>query len=162
MRRRAISAAAAFSGSLAVFCLGTAFAGGRPAPVLGFLAGLTAAGALARAVRSPESEPAALRLCPLRGLRLAEDGDGEPELVPISVTRNLICLARSQGGRRWRSIWRDSVAPDGFRRIAALALWRREKAPNPAANRDEGSELIRSKAVTEGQSIERTAGPPGP
>ncbi len=58
-----MSAAAAFSGSLAALCLGTAITSGSPGPVCGFLAGLAAAVALVRAVRDAPTE-GALRICP--------------------------------------------------------------------------------------------------
>jgi len=77
------------------------------------------------------------------------DGDGEPPLLPIGVTRNVICLVRP-GQWGCRPIWRDGVAPDGFRRIAAYALWRRA-----AANLADGAELIVREAVPEGRSVRR-------
>jgi hypothetical protein len=141
---------------MAVFCLGTAIARGAPGPVCGFLAGLIAAVALVRAARGGPAEPA-LRIWPGRGVLSAEDGDGEPPFQPIGVTRSLICLVRTRRRIERRSIWRDSIAPDAFRRIAAYGLWRRGAAPNPAQH----SELIARKTVTEGPSIPRNGRPWG-
>lgn len=176
MRQRAMSAGAAVSGSVATFCLGSSLTTGASGPVWGFLAGAVAAIALARGVLRAPANEAPLRLCPRRGLVLAEGGDGdvgaETEFTPIAVTRTLICLARegnrtvpSPGQRQKvrmrasesRSIWRDSLAPDAFRRIAAYALWRRSAMRKPAHD----SELIARKTVTEGQSAPRTGRPRG-
>ncbi|HEX4584857.1 MAG TPA: hypothetical protein VH183_08510 [Burkholderiaceae bacterium] len=153
-----MSAAAAFSGSMAVFCLGTAIASRTPGPAGGFLAGLIAAVALARAVRGGPAQAALLRIWPGRGvLSGEEDGDGELPYQPIGVTRNLICLARNRRRlERW-PIWRDSIAPDAFRRIAAYGLWRRGAAPETAVR----SELIARKTVTEGPLIPRIGRPQG-
>ena len=171
-----MSAGAAFSGSVAAFCLGSCLTAGVSRPLWGFLAGAVAAAALVRAVlRAPVCE-AVLRLCPRRGAVLAEDGDGEAgaetQLRPIGVTRSLICLVaphlrtgpspaerdkvRIRAPQR-RSIWRDSLAPEAFRRIAAYALWRRSATPDSVND----SELIARKAVTEGQSAPRTGRPRG-
>jgi hypothetical protein len=156
MRRRAMSAGAAFSGSVAAACLWSALASGRPGPALGFAAGTIAAIALARAARL-RTYGARLRLCPRRGVVLNEDGDGETPLLPIGVTPNLICLARAGGSAQRSSIWRDSLSPGGFRRIAAYALWRRNVVPDRA----QGSELIARKTVTCPQSISRSGRPEG-
>jgi hypothetical protein len=161
MRQRAMAAGAAFSGSVAAFCLGSWLTAGAPGPLWGLLAGAVAAIALVRgALRDPANE-AVLRLCPRRGVVLGEDGNGEmgaeTEFRPIGVTRSLICLASTRGRSQWRSIWRDSLAPEAFRRIAAYALWRRSAMPDPV----HGSELIARKTVTGGQSAPRTGKPRG-
>ena len=168
MRQRAMSAGAAFSGSVAAFCLGTCLTAGVTGPVWGLLAAAVAAIALGRGVLRGRPDQAQLRLCPRGGLVLGEDGDGEPgaeaEFRAVGVTRNLICLARPgrdserRERRERRSIWRDSLAPDAFRRIAAYALWRRSAIANPA----EVSELIARRTVTGGQSAPRTGRPRGP
>ena len=159
MRQRAMSAGAAFSGSVATFCLGSSLTTGAPGPVWGFLAGAIAAIALVRGVLRGPANEAALRLCPRRGLVLAEDEGvevgAETQFRPIAVTRSLICLARTGGRSEYRSVWRDSLAPDAFRRIAAYALWRRSAEPAHS------SELIARKTVTEGQSARRTGRPRG-
>jgi hypothetical protein len=152
LRRRVVAAAAAFSASVAVYCLGVAAASGAAGPVCGFAAGVIATAALVRAARGSGPDPGPLRLCPHRGV-LAE-GDGEAPLRAIGVTRNVICLARP-GGWGHRPIWRDGVAPDGFRRIAAFSLWRRGSGTDPA----DGAELIAREAVTEGRSVPRTGRP---
>jgi hypothetical protein len=157
MRQRAISAGAAFSGSVAVLCLGSALTSGAGGPLCGSLACAVAAIALARGVLRGFPDEPPLRLCPRRGLLVAEAGDGEAGAEgfrPIGVTRNLICLA---GLHLRRSIWRDSLGPDAFRRIAAYALWRRTAAPDSARR----SELIARKTVTEGQSAPGTGRPRG-
>jgi hypothetical protein len=162
MRQRAMSAGAAFSGSVAAFCLGTCLTAGVTGPVWGFLAAAAAAMALGRGVLHGRPDQARLRLCPRGGLVVGEDGDGEPgaeaEFRAVGVTRNLICLARPGRRSERRSIWRDSLAPDAFRRIAAYALWRRSAIVDPA----QVSELIARKAVTGGQSAPRTGRPRGP
>lgn len=165
MRQRAMSAGAAFSGSVAAFCLGTCLTAGVTGPIWGFLAAAVAAMALGRGVLRGRPDQAQLRLCPHGGLVLGEDGDGEPgakaQFRAVGVTRNLICLARPghrSERRERRSIWRDSLAPDVFRRIAAYALWRRSAIPNPA----QVSELIARRTVTGGQSAPRTGRPRGP
>ena len=162
MRQRAMSAGAAFSGSVAAFCLGTCLTAGVTGPVWGFLAAAVAAIALGRGVLRGRPDQAQLRLCPRGGLVLGEDGDGEPgaeaQFRAVGVTRNLICLARAGRRSERRSIWRDSLAPDAFRRIAAYALWRRSAIADPA----QVSELIARKAVTGGQSAPRTGRPRGP
>jgi hypothetical protein len=163
MRHRAMSAGAAFSGSVAAFCLGTALTSGARGPICAFLAGVAAAIALARGVLRGCPDEAQLRLCPRRGLLLGEDGDGdgeagaEADFRPIGVTRNLICLVRTRRVPQRRTIWRDSLAPDAFRRIAAYALWRRSAIPNPGRR----SELITRKTVTGGHSAPRTGRPRG-
>jgi hypothetical protein len=157
MRQRAMSAAAALSGSIAVVCLGTALATGRSAPVCGFLTGVAAAAALVRASGRRCADEVPLRLCPRTGVWMGEDGDGKPALRAVGITRHLICLVGTGPGSGRRSIWRDSIAPDGFRRIAAYSLWRRSDAPDPAHR----FELIARKAVTEGQSAPRTGRPRG-
>lgn len=155
MRQRAVSAAAAFSGSIATACLLTAVIEGQTGPVLGFVAAATVAAALVREATRDRREQAVLRLCP-RGVVVgsALDGVGEPRWRAVGVTRNLICLARS--GQR-QAIWRDGVSPDGFRRIAAYGLWRRSALPDP----DDSSELIARKTVTGEQSVPRTGRPRG-
>ena len=162
MRQRAMSAGAAFSGSVAAFCLGTCLTAGVKGPFWGFLAAALAAMALGRGVLRGRPDQAQLRLCPRGGLVLGEDGDGEPgaeaQFRAVGVTRNLICLARPGRHSERRSIWRDSLAPDAFRRIAAYALWRRSAIPDPA----QVSELIARKTVTGGQSAPRTGRPRGP
>jgi hypothetical protein len=155
MRQRAMSAGAAFSGFLAAVCLWTALAGGRPGPMLGFLAGTLAVVALVRASRLGRDREATLRLCPRRGLVLDEDGDGETPLQPIGITPHLICLARR--GSQPVPIWRDSLPPDAFRRIAAYALWRRSAMSDPV----DSVELIERKAVSGQQSIPRAGRPEG-
>ena len=155
LRQRVMSAGAAFGGSVATFCLGTALASGKLEPVCGFVASAVAAAALARAVRRLRPDERQWRLCPRRGALLAGDGDGEAEFRPIGVTRNLICLACLGSDSERRSIWRDSLAPDGFRRIAAYALWRRSAMPDLAKH----SELIARKTVTDSQSTTRSGRP---
>jgi hypothetical protein len=151
-----MSAAAAFSGSMAAFCLGTAITSGSPGPVCGFLAGLAAAVALVRAVRDAPTE-GALRICPGGALLPVEAEDGEAPFQPVGVTRNLICLVRTRHGSERRSIWRDSIAPDAYRRIAAYGLWRR----GAARHLSDRSELIARKTVTEELSVPRTGRPRG-
>jgi hypothetical protein len=155
MRQRAMSAGAAFSGSVATFCLGTALATGSLGPVCGFAAGTVAAAALARSVLRPRPDEGQLRLCPRRGVLLAEDGDGETQFRPFGVTHNLICLVRTGGRSERRAIWRDSLAPDGFRRIAAYVLWRR----SAMSDLTKDSELIARKTVTDSQSAPPTGRP---
>jgi hypothetical protein len=152
-----MSAGAAFSGSVAVVCLWASLASGAIGALAGFLAAAIAVVALAHASRRGVDE-ARLRLCPLRGVVLGEDGDGETPTWPVGVTPNLICLAHGVGSSRpsW-SIWRDSLPPDGFRRIAAYALWRRNVAPNLSQH----SELIARKVVTEQPPNPRTGRPVG-
>ena len=161
MRQRAMAAGAAFSGSVATFCLGSWLTGDALGPVWGFLAGAVAAIALVRGVLHGPADEAALRLCPRCGVVLGEGGDGElgaeTQFRPIGVTRSLICLASTRRRSEWRSIWRDSLAPEGFRRIAAYALWRRSAMPDPVHD----SELIAGKAVTGGQSTPWTGRPRG-
>ena len=157
MRQRAMSAAAALSGSIAAVCLGTALATGRWAPLGGFLTGVMAVAALVRGSRRRPADEVALRLCPRTGALMREDGDGKPALRPVGVTRNLIGLSGSGPASGRLSVWRDSIAPDGFRRIAAYAQWRRSAASDPAQR----FELIARKAVTEGQSAPRTGRPRG-
>jgi hypothetical protein len=157
MRQRAMSAAAALSGSIAAVCLGTALATGRWAPLGGFLTGVMAVAALVRGSRRRPADEVALRLCPRTGALMREDGDGKPALRPVGVTRDLICLTGSGPASGRLSVWRDSIAPDGFRRIAAYTLWRRSAASDPAQR----FELIARKAVTEGQSAPRTGRPRG-
>jgi len=156
-----MSAGAAFSGFVAAFCLGSCLTAAAPAPLWGFLAGVVAAIALVRGALRGPADGAALRLCPRRGVVLGDDGDGEvgaeTQFHPIGVTRSLICLAATDGRSAGRSIWRDSLAPDAFRRIAAYALWRRSATPN----RVNDSELIARETVTEGQSAPRTGRPRG-
>jgi len=117
-----------------------------------------AGAALVRGSRHRSADEVALRLCPRTGALMREDGDGKPALRPVGVTRNLICLTGTGPGSGRRSIWRDSIAPDGFRRIAAYTLWRRRSAASDPAHR---FELIARKAVTEGQSDPRTGRPLG-
>jgi hypothetical protein len=157
MRQRTISAAAGFSGSLAVFCLTTAFASGRPAPACGFIAGAIATVALARAGLRRGSDPLWLRLCPRGGVILGQDGACEPVFWPVGVTASLICLARTGRGSERRSIWRDGIAPEAFRRIAAYGLWRRRPVPDRADH----PELIARKAVTERRTAPRGGWPRG-
>jgi hypothetical protein len=151
-----MSAAAAFSGALAAYCLGQAFASAALGPLGGFVAALTAAVALGRAARGGDQD-GPLRVCPRRGVLSGEGRDGETPLLPIGVTRSLICLAPAGGGRPRRSIWRDSIAPDAFRRIAAYGLWHR----SAGANRVDPTELIARRTVTGGPSDSRIGGPPG-
>ena len=148
-----MAAAAGFSGSVAVVCLGTALAGGRVAPLSGFLAAVVAAVALVRGHGHDASST--LRVAPGGGVSL--DRDGEAPLRPVGVTGNLILLIRGRPGRARVAVWRDSVAADGFRRIAAHALWRRSAAPDPA----EHPELIGRETVRGGQSVPRTGRPRG-
>ena len=150
-----MAAAAGFSGTIAVLCLGTALAAGRPTPLAGFLAAMVAAVALARG--HGRDTAGTLRLGPGGSVSLGRDRDGEPPLRPVGVTGNLILLARGRPGRGRLALWRDSVAADGFRRIAAYALWRRSAAPDPAQR----SELIGRETVTGGQSVPRTGRPRG-
>jgi hypothetical protein len=157
MRQRAMSAGAAFSGSVATACLGAALASGRMGPLAGFLAAAVAAACLVLASRR-HLAPARLRLCPRRGVVLDDDGDGETPLRPVGVTPNLICLARNIRRSRHAPIWRDSLPPDGFRRIAAFMLWRRSETLDPVQH----SELIARKTVTEPPSDLRSGRPPGP
>jgi hypothetical protein len=154
MRQRVISAAAAFSGSLAVLCLATALVRGEPTPVLGFIAGAAAAAALVQGARRGSREQALLRLCP-RGAVWVACGVGEAELRAVGITPHLICLARGGHGAQTRAVWRDSVSPDGFRRIAAYGLWRRGALPDRA----ESFELIAPEAVRGEQSVARTGRP---
>jgi hypothetical protein len=69
----------------------------------------------------------------------------------------LICLARNVGRSPHAPIWRDSLPPDGFRRIAAFMLWRRSEMLDPLQH----SELIVRKTVTEPPSDPRTGRPEG-
>ena len=112
MRQRAMSAGAAFSGSVAAFCLGSSLTAGAPGPFWGFLAGAVAAIALVRGVLRGPANEGVLRLCPRRGLVLADDGDGEvgaeTQLRPIAVTRSLICLARTGGHPHPRPLCRPA------------------------------------------------------
>lgn len=142
MRLRAMSAGAAFSGSVAAVCLWSALASGRPGPLLGLLAGAAAAIALGRESHLRPTQ-VSLRLCPRDGVLLDEGGDGETPLRPIGVTPHLICLAKGGPNPTRLSIWRDGLASDGFRRIAAYALWRR------SVIRSSTDELIAGKIVTE-------------
>ena len=154
MRRRVMSTGAAFSGSVATLCLGTALAGGVRA-VCGSVVCVLAAATLGWAVRRPRAEGDDLRLCPQRGVLL--NGDGETEFRPVGVTHSLICLASTGGSLVQRCIWRDSLAADGFRRIAAYALWRRNVMSDSARQ----PELISRKTVTERQSTPRIGRPRG-
>ena len=156
-RRHFVAAAAGFSGAIAAYCLSVAAATGARSPLWGFLAGLIAMAALARTALCRDSDQAPLRLCPRDGVVFRPEGPGEVPLLAIGVTRGLICLARS-GGRGQFPIWRDSVSPDAFRRIAAYALWRRSAAKDPV----HGAELIPRKSVTEGQSFPRAERPREP
>jgi len=154
-----MSAGAAFSGSVAAACLWAALGSGRIGPAAAFAAAAVAAVALARGAHASLDE-ARLRLCPRRGAVLDEDGDGETPIRPIGVTPNLICLSggKSAGGRsRQASVWRDGLTPDGFRRIAAYALWRRSVTNDPTQH----SELIARKTVSERPSDSRTGRPKG-
>jgi hypothetical protein len=157
MRQRTISAAAGLSASLAVFCLGTGLTSGQLGPFCGFVAGAVAAAAALRARLRRIQEPGPLRLCPHGGVLAGRDADGDGEAVfwPIGVTGSLICLARTGRSAERRSIWRDGVAPDGFRRIAALGLWRRDTV----SNWTDHSELIARIAVTEQRTAARTEWP---
>jgi hypothetical protein len=157
MRRRAMAAAAGLSGAVAAVCLATALAAGRSGPLAGFLAAAVAAAALIRGRSDDGREGTTLRLAPGGGVSLSQDRDGEPPFHPVGVTRNLILLARVHPGRGRLALWRDSVAPDGFRRIAAYALWRRS-AMSDSAQR---SELIAREAVRAAQSAPRTGRPRG-
>jgi hypothetical protein len=157
IRRRVVALAAGFSGSIAAYCLGIAAVSGARGPLWGFLAAMVALGPLVRAARGPDPDPTPLRLCPRSGAVVHGQGDGEMPLLPIGVTRNLICLARP-GGWGQHPIWRDSIAPDAFRRIAAFGLWRRGAAKDSA----DGAELIPRIAVTEGQSVPRAGRPRDP
>jgi hypothetical protein len=151
-----LSAGAAFSGSVATACLWAALASGKAGPVAGWLAAGLAAAALLRASRR-HLDQGRLRLCPRRGIVLDGDGDGETPLRPIGVTPNLICLARTVRSSQHWPIWRDSLPPDGFRRIAAYALWRRSVTLDIAQH----SELIARKTVTEQPANARAGRPPG-
>jgi hypothetical protein len=155
MRQRALSAAAAFSGALATGCLLAALLAGQAGPLLGFLAGTAAVGALVREVGRGRREQAVLPLWSERGGGSALDGVGEPRWRVVGVTRNLICLASSGLGRQRRAIWRDSVSADGFRRIAAYGLWRRSAPQHPV----DSFELIARKSVRAEQSVARTGRP---
>ncbi|HUD27200.1 MAG TPA: hypothetical protein VMQ45_16075 [Burkholderiaceae bacterium] len=157
MRQRAIAAAAGLSGSLAAFCLTTALASGEAAPLGGFMAGAVAAAALVLAARRGRQDQAALRVGPQGTVWLDCGSAGETQLRPVGITRNLICLARSGPGSPARAVWRDSVSPDGFRRIAAYGLWQR----GTLADRAESFELIVREAVTGGQWVPRTGRPRG-
>jgi len=152
-----MSAAAAFSGSLAVFCLGTALASARPGPLAGCAAAVIAAAALVRAGRPAARRRASLHLCRRTGRVQAEEGDPGPEFRLIGVTGHLICLVREGRPRECRTVWRDAIGTDGFRRIAAYGRWRRGVAPD----RPNSRELITGQAVTGGQSIRRTGRPLG-
>jgi hypothetical protein len=156
MRQRAISVAAAFSGSLAAFCLTTALVRGEPAPVCGFIAGVAAAAALVRQARRGSRDQAVLRLGP-QGVVSLVCGGAEAELRTVGITRNLICLAQSGPRSSTRALWRDSVSQDAFRRIAAYGLWRRSALPDRA----ESFELIARKTVRGEQSVPRTGRPRG-
>jgi len=144
-----MAAGAAFSGSVAIFCLGSGLLARAPGPILGFLTALVAAVALARARVRFEPHNILLRLPEGRLELWSERGDGE-ELRPVGITRNLICLSSASGRRL--TIWRDSVAPDDFRRIATLGRWRRSAAANPGYR----TELIARKTVTARQSASRS------
>jgi hypothetical protein len=157
-----MAAACAFSGSIALVCLGAALSGGGAGPACGGLSLAIAAWALGRRALYPDCRLAPLRLCPRRRVLSAEDapvegGDGESELRVVGITRSLICLALPRPGRRLRPVWRDSIAPEAFRRIAAYALWRRSVAPESAHR----SELIARNTVTDGQTVPRTGRPRG-
>ena len=156
VRQRTISAAAAFSGSLAAFCLSSAWVSARPGPAFGCFAATVAAAALIRARRrGPEQE--SLRLRPQGGVLPEHDGQGEPAFWPVGITRPLICLARDGRNSERRTIWRDGIAPDGFRRIAAFGSWRRGATLNQA----DSTELIAPGSVRGGQTVPRAGRPRG-
>lgn len=141
-----IGVAAVFSTVLSLLCLGAALACGCVGPWVGSAAGAIAAAALVRSAWGGRRGEFPARLGPDGGVRLgrADPADPQPVFWPIGVTASLICLGRADRTGDRRSIWRDGIAPDGFRRIAAYGLWRRSAALDPA----DSSELIARNAVT--------------
>jgi len=140
-----IWAAAVFSTSLSALCLYAALTGDRFGPWVGAMAAVIAAAALARSACNGRRQNAAL-IVSEGGVRRDSPGPGVAEAVywPISVTAGLICLVRADRTGDCLSVWRDGIAPDGFRRMAAYGLWRRNGAPN----RSDSLELIGRNAVT--------------
>jgi hypothetical protein len=138
--------AAALSSTLSLLCLGAALAYDGIGPWVGSTAGAIAAAALVRCAWGGRRDEFAVRLGPDGGVWLlgADLGDTQAVFWPIGVTASLICLGRADRTGDRRSIWRDGIAPDGFRRMAAYGLWRRNAASDP----DDSSELIARNAVT--------------
>jgi len=137
--------AAAYSAALSLLCLGAALACGCVRPWAGSAAGAIAAAALVRCARRGRHGQVLLSLgSDGRVGLLSEDPAQAPAAFwPIGVTASLICLSRADGTGDRRSIWRDAIAQDGFRRIAAYGLWRRSAASDPVYP----SELIARNAV---------------
>jgi hypothetical protein len=144
MRQRMIWGAAALSTALSMLCLGAAVACACVGPWIGCAAGAIAAASLMRGARGGGRIRA--RLGADGGVRLAAADLGGAEAVfwPIAVTTSLICLGRADRAGDRRSVWRDQMAPDGFRRIAAYGLWHRSAASYPS----DSPELIARNAVT--------------
>jgi hypothetical protein len=141
-----IGVAAVFSTVLSLLCLGAALACGCVGPWVGSAAGAIAAAALVRSARGGRAGEFPARLGPDGGVRrVPADVEDVPAVFwPIGVTASLICLRRAdRNGDRW-SIWRDGIAPEGFRRIAAYGVWHRSAASDLA----DSSELIARNAVT--------------
>jgi hypothetical protein len=157
LRQRAIAAAAAFSGSLAAFCLATALARNEPAPVCGFAAAAVAAAELVGEARRVRRDRPALRLDPQGAVWLDCGSAAEVQLRAVGITGNLICLTGWGPGAPTRTVWRDSLSEDGFRRIAAYGLWRRGARPD----RTESFELIARGTVRGEQSVPRIRRPRG-
>jgi len=153
--RRMIWAAAALSVSLALLCLGAALASDSFGPWVGSLAAAAAAVALLRRARASRASQIPIQIDSEGGVRLdSADCEGAQAVFwPVAVTGSLICVARADRSRDHRTIWRDAIAPDGFRRIAAYGLWRRSVLSNPT----DPSELIARYAVR----CTRTAPRPG-
>jgi hypothetical protein len=138
--------AAAFSTALSLLCLGAALACACVGPWLGSTAGAIAAAALVRAAWGGVRSQIPAHLGADGGVRLAVAGPAGAQAVfwPIGVTACLICVGRAGRSGERRSIWRDGIAPNGFRRIAAYGLWHR----SAALDLSDSSELIARNAVT--------------
>ncbi len=145
MRQRTIAMAAGLSGASALICVGAAADAGKLAAVGGFW--LATAATLAAARRRLQG--------PAARLNAGSDRDEYAPVYPVCITANLICLAwAGQAGRRC-AIWRDAIAPQAFRRIAALGRWYRGERSGQAL----ALELIARDAVTRTQVAPRPAWP---
>jgi hypothetical protein len=155
--RRITWAAAALSVSLVLLCLGAALCGGSFGPLVGSVAAAVAAVALVRCARASRAGQIPIQIDSEGGVRLdsADCGGAQAVFWPVAVTGSLICLARADRGCDRRSIWRDAIAPDGFRRIAAYGLWRRSVLSNPT----DTSELIARYAVRCRRTVPRPGWP---
>jgi hypothetical protein len=158
LRRRVIASAAGLSAVSAALCAASVLQGGASAARWACALSLAATLAAGAELRRRQSPPDLLRVGSA-GIACAFDDGGKsgqprPKLHPACVTAWMICLA-PPGGRGEVVLWRDGVAPDGFRRLAALGLWRRGAGADPA----ESAELIARDAVTRTRMAPRPGWP---